>query len=72
MKTNITLFTTHCPKCRVLTAKLDAAGVSYDMVEDIEAMQQLGIDEVPCLRINEDIINFSDAVKWVNSLHRGA
>lgn len=68
---DITLFTTHCPKCRVLRAKLDSANVKYNIVEDIEAMQQLGIDEVPCLRINDDIINFSEAINWVNSLHRG-
>lgn len=65
-KTEITLFTTHCPKCKVLRVKLDAAGINYSIVEDIEVMRQLGINEVPYLRVNGELMNFSTAIKWVN------
>lgn len=63
---DVTLFTTHCPKCKVLTSKLDKANIKYNIVEDIEVMQQLGIEEVPYLRVGDNLMNFTSAVKWIN------
>ena len=31
---NITLYSTGCPQCKVLKAKLDQAGIKYNTVSD--------------------------------------
>lgn len=65
---NIVLYTTHCPKCKVLEQKLKDKKVEYSICEDIDKMARLGIESVPVLGINEDLIDFGRAIRWVNSL----
>ena len=63
---NIILYTTHCPKCTVLTKKLNAKNVQYTECADIEQMRDKGIDQVPVLEIDGRLLNFSEANAWVN------
>lgn len=69
---SITLFTTHCPRCKVLEAKLAQKGVTYDEVTDIAEMEKLGIMSVPTLCIDQDdeykLLNFKQAVDWIGGL----
>lgn len=62
----ITFYTTNCPKCKVLKKKLDMKGLRYNMVSDIEVMQNMGIRSAPTLMINGELMNFMEAIKWVN------
>lgn len=62
----IVLFTTNCAKCIVLKRKLDMKGIEYDTIEDIEKMKELGIQSVPVLKINDELLFFEKAIKWVN------
>ena len=64
----ITLYSTGCPKCVVLKTKLDQAGVDYSVNTNIEEMERLNIENVPVLRIDNELLSFVDAVKWVNNL----
>lgn len=64
---NIVLYTTHCPKCCILKNKLDGKGIQYEECEDIDAMEKLGIDTVPILKVNDKLLSFPEAVKWVNN-----
>jgi predicted DsbA family dithiol-disulfide isomerase len=76
----IKLLTTHCPRCSVLQKKLDAAGIEYEEITDIETIQSYGVDAVPALVIpnmeatNSEaiaILDFTAAVKWVNDYNGG-
>lgn len=62
----IVLYTTHCPKCRVLESKLDNKNIEYNICEDINIIQNKDITALPALEINNEILNFKDAVNWVN------
>ena len=70
---NIKLYSTGCPKCNVLKKKLEAAGIEYDVITDMEIIQDvcngLGVDTLPILGINADIqeeyMEFASAIKWV-------
>lgn len=62
----IILYSTGCPQCKVLKAKLDAKSIEYDMVTDVQAMIGKGITATPCLEINSELMNFKTAVDWVN------
>lgn len=67
----IKLLTTHCPRCSVLQKKLDAAGIEYEEITDIETIQSYGVDAVPVLVIDNEILDFTAAVKWVNDYNGG-
>lgn len=62
----INLYTTHCPQCKVLQAKLDEKGIKYNVIEDVKLMRKMGLMSAPALQIEDDILTFSQAVKWVN------
>lgn len=61
----IILYSTHCPKCTILEKKLKDKGVIYDEVNDVDTMIGLGFTEVPMLVINDRIMGFNEAVKWI-------
>lgn len=62
----ITLYSTHCPRCRILEEKLDDKGIEYTIVTDIEEMSKLNIMSVPVLKINDRLLPFKEANDWVN------
>ena len=64
----IILYSTGCPRCKVLEAKLKQKNVEYTEVSDIEEIEKKGINSVPCLGVEEEILDFGAAVKWVNGL----
>ncbi len=63
---NIILYTTHCPKCNILKAKLDEKNISYTVCEDVVELKALGITMVPVLKVDGAYMEFKAAVDWVN------
>lgn len=63
----ITLFSTNCPKCKVLTMKLDKKGINYTKVEDVDTMLAKGIKTAPYLEVDNELMDFTQAVAWVNA-----
>lgn len=66
MNNTIILYSTGCPKCNVLKKKLNAAGIKYTEVNDVNIMSELGIDAVPVLKVNDKMLSYIDAVKYIN------
>lgn len=62
----ITVYTTRCPKCRVLVLKLQQKHIKFEEVDDVTEMQRLGIQSAPAIKVGDEIKLFSDAIKWVN------
>lgn len=62
----ITLYSTYCPKCKILEKKLDNAKIEYTICDDKEFMIQKGFDFMPVLEVDEKIMTYGEAVKWVN------
>lgn len=63
---NIVMYSTGCPKCRILKMKLDASGLDYTINDNIDEMIELGFRELPMLSVDGELIHFTDAVRWVN------
>ena len=61
----ITLYTTHCPKCRVIEKKLTQKGIQYTEVSDLEEMEKLGFRSAPMLKVDDKLYNFGDANRWI-------
>ena len=65
----ITFYSTNCPKCKVLSTKLDQAGVKYNINTDINTMLGKGIKSAPALEMEDGrIMDFSQALAWVRGL----
>ena len=64
----IIFYTTHCPQCNILSKKLEAKNIQYTTVDDVETMKELGITSVPVLSIGGVLMNFRNAVDFINSL----
>lgn len=62
----VILYSTGCPKCKVLKAKLDSKEISYDIISDTYVMINKGIETVPVLEVNGNVMDFKTAVDWIN------
>ena len=63
----VIFYSTHCPKCKVLDIKLKQAGINYVENDDVEEMKQLGIKAAPALKVDDEIMDFSTAIKWISN-----
>lgn len=58
-----------CPKCKVLKMKLDKAGLEYEVVEDVEVMQELGIKSLPYLQLSSGkLLDFVAAIAFAKEM----
>ena len=62
----VTLYTTHCPKCRMLEKKLQSEGVEYTTSEDLDKLIRAGHQSAPMLEVEGQFLNFKEAWNWVN------
>lgn len=62
----IVMYSTHCPKCNVLEQKLNSKNISYGVIDDINIMIDKGFDFLPILEVDGKIMEFNEAVKWIN------
>lgn len=62
----IILYTTHCPKCNVLETKLKSKNIEFEICENVDLMLSKGIQQAPYLEVDNELMDFSKAVKWVN------
>lgn len=63
---DIVLFSTDCPRCKVLKSKLNAKNIKYTENNDTDEMIRLGITMVPVLKVDGVMKNFAEANQWVN------
>lgn len=63
---DVILYSTGCPQCNVLTKKLEAKGIQYVKNDSVDDMLKLGINTVPVLAVDNKLLEFAEAVQWVN------
>lgn len=68
----IKLYTIHCPQCNVLKKKLDAASISYTLIDDRNWLKENGYNLFPILEVNGKQMNFSEARKWLEGTFNNA
>lgn len=62
----VTLFSTNCPKCRVLEQKLNQKNINFNKNSDMDEVIEKGFMSAPVLKIDDVYLDFTSAVKWVN------
>ena len=63
----IILFSTGCPRCKVLKSKLDEKEITYSVVDNVDKMLSMGMTTMPVLEVDGVRMNFKEAINWVNS-----
>lgn len=61
----IILYSTDCPKCKVLEKKLAEKGIEFSVNKSIEEMLSLKILEAPKLSVDGKLLDFPAAVNWL-------
>lgn len=64
----VILYSTNCPKCKILKMKLDNAAIKYKICEDVKVMQEKGFSSVPKLEMNGKMMDFMESITWINEL----
>lgn len=65
----IVLYTIDCPKCRILERELDKKEIHYTTVKDRTTMLNLGFVSAPMLAVDDKILTFAQAIKWVSEVN---
>lgn len=63
----VVLYTTGCPRCKILKKKLDEAGIEYTENNNVDEMLSLGISEVPVLKVNGELLNYNRSIEWLSN-----
>lgn len=64
---SVVIYSTGCPKCKVLKKKLSDKEIQFDEVSDETQMEALGIESVPVLFVDGRLLNFHEANEWINN-----
>ena len=64
---SVILYSTGCPKCNILKKKLHDKHIQYEEFTNEEQMLNMGLKRVPVLSVDGKLLEFSDAVIWVNN-----
>jgi len=62
----ITLYTTHCPKCKSLEHRLKLNKIEYTIVDDKDLIIEKGFTSAPQLEINGELMDYNTAIKWIS------
>lgn len=60
-----TVYSTGCPQCKVLIAKLNEKTIPYEVVSDIDVMIKKGIQSVPVIETHSKLYPFKEALELI-------
>ena len=63
----VILYSNNCPRCKILKKKLDDNKINYEIIDNVDTMIEKGLSTVPVLEINGRMLDFKEAVEWVNN-----
>ena len=64
----VKLYTTHCPKCKILEERLNEKKIKYEIIDNIEELQKMNFKSVPNLEIDGKIYNYLESIKYLNKV----
>ena len=63
---NVVLYSTGCPKCKILEQKLTMNDIPYEKTNDVSKLVSLGFTSVPVLKVDDEYLEFKAANEWIN------
>lgn len=67
----ITLYSTGCPRCKVLESALDAKNIAYKKITDEEEIINKGYLTIPILDVDGKAMTFPEAYNYVKEMANG-
>ena len=61
----IVLYSTHCPKCRVLEIKLRQKNIPHTVITDMEKIVATGRQTAPLLEADGKVMDFTEALEFI-------
>lgn len=62
----VTLYSTDCPRCKVLAQKLTEKGVDFEICKDVDKMIRRDFTSAPMLEVDKNTMDFMEAINWLN------
>lgn len=63
---HVVLYTTHCPRCKILEKKLQQKGILYAENDNVDEMIAMGFKTAPLLGVDgAKPMDFGEAIKWI-------
>lgn len=66
----INLYSTGCPKCKILEMKLNQKQIKFNEISDCSKLIEKNILAVPVLEVDGKFYDFSESVKLVNNFNQ--
>ena len=66
----VKLYSTGCPKCKIIKTKLDKANIEYEIISDMNIMLNKGFKSVPMLEVDNKVLNFNEIVSWLSEVNK--
>lgn len=67
----VTLYSTNCPRCKVLEMKMQQKEINYTVVTDMDLMLSKGFKSAPTLETDKgEILGFKEALDWIKEWQR--
>lgn len=63
----VVLYTIHCPACNILEEQLQKKNINYKVVDNTDIIMKKGINRVPMLEVDGDLMDYSTAWKWTEA-----
>ena len=61
----VILYSTNCPRCRIIERKLQDKGIEFELFNDVDAMIAKGFKEAPKLEVDGMVMDFKEANEWI-------
>lgn len=61
------LYTQNCPKCEVLKKKLLQKNIIFETSNDFSKLIENKIDTLPVLEVNGNLLEFPEAITYINN-----
>lgn len=61
----VILYSTNCPRCRIIEKKLQDKGIKFELFNDVDAMIAKGFKEAPKLEVDGVVMDFKEANDWI-------
>lgn len=68
----ITLYSTGCPQCKALEKALVDAKIEFFYCDNVEEIVKLGVRYVPILKVDDELMNYAQALHFVNTKRQEA
>lgn len=62
----IILYSTGCPKCKILKKLLENSSIEYVENNNEKEMESLGLNSLPAIKLEDNrVLNYQESVKYI-------